>query len=61
VSGHFIVNGVAQAAAQFLVLSAAELTSATFTAGAGASDSLWVTAFDGGMGSGAELWVDLLV
>jgi hypothetical protein len=45
-SGHFVVNGVAQPANQFLTLTAAQLAQTTFQAGS-VGDSLWGTAFDG--------------
>ena len=46
-SGHFTVNGVAQAANQTFVLTAAQLAQTTFTAGTGASDSVLVNIYDG--------------
>lgn len=47
-SGHFAVNGVAQAANQAIDLSPAQLTQTTFVAGSVAgTDQLWVKASDG--------------
>jgi hypothetical protein len=47
-SGHFAVNGVAQAAGTVIDITAAQLASTTFIAGAsGTSDSLQIRAFDG--------------
>jgi hypothetical protein len=45
-SGHFVVNGVAQGAMQYITVSAAQLAQTTFQSGSG-SDDLWMRAFDG--------------
>jgi Ca2+-binding RTX toxin-like protein len=50
-SGHFVVNGVAQASGQLIMVSAAQLAQTTFQTGATADD-LWVQAFDGAAWSG---------
>jgi hypothetical protein len=45
-SGHWVVNGVAQAANVAIDVSAGQLPSTTFQSGSGSSD-LWVRANDG--------------
>ena len=46
-SGHFVVNGVAQAAGQTIDVTPAQLAQTTFVAGHSATDHLMVRAFDG--------------
>jgi hypothetical protein len=45
--GHFVVNGVTQAANQIFAVTAAQLAQTTFVPGPGQSDDLLVGAIDG--------------
>jgi|GEM_PF-1452420 len=53
VSGHFVVNGVAQPASSVITISAANLTNTSFVAGS-ESDNLQIRAFDGTAWSAAD-------
>ena len=46
-SGHWVVNGVAQAANAAIDVTAEQLAQTSFHAGTNISDQLWVRAFDG--------------
>ncbi|HWU54248.1 MAG TPA: hypothetical protein VN175_02020, partial [Rhizomicrobium sp.] len=46
-SGHWVVNGVAQAAGKVIDISAAQLAQTSFVTGTSVSDSLQIRAFDG--------------
>ena len=53
-SGHFTVNGVAQAAGTTFAVTAAQLAQTTFTAGTVTSDDLFVNVYDGSTFSGPK-------
>ena len=53
-SGHFTVNGVAQAPNATFAVSAAQLAQTTFTAGSRLSDDLYVNVYDGNAFSGPQ-------
>src|SRR5438445_809960 len=50
-NGHFVVNGVAQAAGTIITVTAAQLAQTTYQVG-GAADQLYVRASDGMLSSG---------
>jgi hypothetical protein len=53
-SGHFVVNGVAQAANQVIYLTAAQLAQTTFVAGTTTSDDLFVNVAEGSQWAGSK-------